>query len=112
MVDVFPPAQQHQIKQQLALSLNAIVVQHLIPQSNGDGRSVAVEVLLATTAVRNHIRNDKLHNLVTEITLGKRAGMISLEDSLVRLVRQGLISVDDARIRSSRPDELESLLRT
>jgi len=112
VVDVFPPAQQHQIKQQLALSLNAIVVQHLIPQSNGDGRSVAVEVLLATTAVRNHIRNDKLHNLVTEITLGKRAGMISLEDSLVRLVRQGLISVDDARIRSSRPDELESLLRT
>ena len=111
IVDVFPPLQQTQIKQQLALSLNAIVCQHLIPRSNGDGRSVAVEVLLATNPVRNHIRNDKLTNLVSEITLGKRLGMISLEDSLVRLVRQGLITVEDARVRSARPDELDSLLR-
>ena len=112
VVDVFPPAQQTQIKQQLALSLNAIVCQHLIPRSSGEGRSVAVEVLLATNPVRNHIRNDKLTNLVSEITLGKRIGMISLEDSLVRLVRQGLISVEDARVRSARPDELDSLLRS
>jgi twitching motility protein PilT len=111
IVDVFPPAQQTQIKQQLALSLNAIVCQHLIPRSNMEGRSVAVEVLLATNPVRNHIRNDKLTNLVSEITLGKRVGMISLEDSLVRLVRQGFISVEDARVRSARPDELDSLLR-
>jgi twitching motility protein PilT len=112
IVDVFPPAQQTQIKHQLTLSLNAIIVQQLIPRSNGPGQSVAVEVLLATHAVRNHIRNDKLQNLISEITLGKRQGMISLEDSLVRLVRQGLITVEDARIRSSRPDELESLLRS
>ncbi|HEV2721826.1 MAG TPA: PilT/PilU family type 4a pilus ATPase [Thermoanaerobaculia bacterium] len=111
VVDVFPPAQQTQIKQQLALSLNAIICQHLIPRSSGEGRSVAVEVLLATNPVRNHIRNDKLTNLVSEITLGKRLGMISLEDSLVRLIRQGYISVEDARVRSSRPDELDSLLR-
>ena len=82
IVDVFPPAQQTQIKQQLALSLNAIVVQHLIPRSDNKGRAVAVEVLLANHAVRNHIRNEKLQNLATEITLGKRQGMISLEDSL------------------------------
>ena len=82
IVDVFPPAQQTQIKQQLALSLNAIVVQHLIPRSDDKGRAVAVEVLLANHAVRNHIRNEKLQNLATEITLGKRQGMISLEDSL------------------------------
>ncbi|MGZ8796995.1 MAG: type IV pilus twitching motility protein PilT [Thermoanaerobaculia bacterium] len=112
IVDVFPPAQQTQIKQQLALALNAIIVQHLIPRSGGNGRSVAVEVLLANTAVRNHIRNDKLQNLATEITLGKRQGMISLEDSLARLVQQGMISVEDARVRASRQDELESLLRT
>jgi len=112
VIDVFPPLQQTQIKHQLAMSLNAIVCQHLIPRSNGEGRSVAVEVLLATHPVRNHIRNDKLANLVSEITLGKRVGMISLEDSLVRLVRQGLISVEDARVRSARPDELDSLLRS
>ncbi|HYI08791.1 MAG TPA: PilT/PilU family type 4a pilus ATPase [Thermoanaerobaculia bacterium] len=111
IVDVFPPAQQTQIKQQLALSLNAIIVQHLIPRSDGKGRTVAVEVLLANYAVRNHIRNDKLQNLATEITLGKRHGMISLEDSLARLVQEGLITVEDARVRSGRPDELDSLLR-
>ncbi|HEV7767884.1 MAG TPA: PilT/PilU family type 4a pilus ATPase [Thermoanaerobaculia bacterium] len=111
IVDVFPPAQQTQIKQQLALSLNAIVVQHLIPRSDNKGRAVAVEVLLANHAVRNHIRNEKLQNLATEITLGKRQGMISLEDSLAALVREGLITVEDARVRSSRPDELDSLLR-
>ncbi len=112
IVDVFPPAQQTQIKQQLALSLNAIVVQQLIPRSDNTGRSVAVEVLLANYAVRNHIRTDKLQNLATEITLGKRQGMISLEDSLARLVQEGVITHEDARVRSARPDELDSLLRT
>jgi twitching motility protein PilT len=112
VVDVFPPGQQTQIRQQLALSLNAIVVQQLVPRSDGTGRAVAVEVLLANHAVRNHIRNEKLQNLITEITVGKRAGMISLEDSLLRLVQQGAITLDDARVRSSRPDELESLMRT
>jgi twitching motility protein PilT len=111
IVDVFPPAQQTQIRQQLALSLNAIIVQHLIPRADNKGRAVAVEVLLANNAVRNHIRNEKLQNLASEITLGKRHGMISLEDSLASLVREGLITVEDARGRSSRPDELESLLR-
>ena len=112
IVDVFPPVQQTQIKQQLALSLNAIVVQHLIPQPDNRGRAVAVEVLLANQAVRNHIRNERLQNLATEITLGKRQGMISLEDSLAKLVHDGAITVEDARVRSSRPDELESLLRS
>jgi twitching motility protein PilT len=111
IVDVFPPAQQTQIKQQLALSLNAIVVQQLIPRTDERGRSVAVEVLLANYAVRNHIRNEKLQQLATEITLGKRQGMISFEDSLARLVMEGAIGVEDARVRSSRVDELDSLLR-
>ena len=111
IIDVFPPAQQTQIRQQLALSLNGIVVQQLMPRSDGKGRCVAVEVLLASHAVRNHIRHEKLQNLISEITLGKRQGMISLEDSLARLVRQGLISVEEARMRSSRLDELESQLK-
>jgi twitching motility protein PilT len=111
IVDVFPPAQQTQIRQQLAMSLNAIVVQHLIPRSDDKGRSVAVEVLLTNQAVRNHIRNEKLQQLPSEITLGKRQGMISLEDSLAALVRDGRITAEDARGRSARLDELESLLR-
>ena len=111
IIDVFPPTQQPQIRQQLAFSLNAIVSQALLPRADGRGRAVAVEVLLNNQAVRNHIRNDKLQNLVSELTLGRRAGMIALEDSLARLVQQGVISLDDARARSSRLDELESLLR-
>ncbi len=111
IVDVFPPQQQMQIRHQLALSLNAIVCQHLIPRSDGNGRAAAVEVLLANHAVRNHIRNEKLQNLVTEITLGKRQGMISLEESLASLVRRGAITHEEARIRAPRPDELESVLR-
>jgi len=111
IVDVFPPGQQTQIRQQLSLSLNAIVVQQLIPASTGDTRAVAVEVLLANAAVRNHIRRDKMENLISEITLGKRQGMISLEDSLAKLVRQGVITAEEAKIRSARPDELESQLR-
>ena len=111
IIDVFPPAQQTQIKQQLALSLNAIVVQHLIPRSRGEGRVVATEVMIATHAVRTHIRNDKVQNLANEITLGRRHGMISLEDSLARLVQEGAITAEDARVRTARPEELESLLR-
>ncbi len=112
IVDVFPSGQQTQIRQQLSLSLNAIVVQQLLPASAGNGRAVAVELLLANPAVRNHIRRDKMENLISEITLGKRQGMISIEDSLARLVRKGVITLDDARIRSARPEELESQLRT
>ena len=111
IVDVFPPQQQTQIRQQLSLCLNAIVVQHLIPRSDDKGRAVAVELLLANNAVRNHIRAEKLQNVANEITLGKRQGMISLEDSLVTLVREGAITAEDARARSARPDELESLMR-
>ena len=111
IVDVFPSAQQSQIKHQLALSLNAIVVQHLVPRADETASVVAVEVMHATYGVRNQIRNDKLQNLSQEITLGKRHGMVTLEESLARLVQEGLISLDDARVRSSRPDELDSLLR-
>jgi twitching motility protein PilT len=111
IVDVFPPDQQTQIRNQLSLALNAIVVQHLIPRKDGRGQVVAVELLLANQAVRNHLRNNKLQNLASEITLGKRAGMISLEDSLSKFVQQGLITVEDARARSTRPDELESVMR-
>jgi len=111
IIDVFPPQQQNQIKQQLALSLNAIVCQQLIPIRDSAARAVAVEVLMASYPVRNHIRNDKLQQLATEITIAKRQGMISLEDSLAQLVRQGQITIEDARIRAPRPDELDSLLR-
>lgn len=112
IVDVFPPQQQGQIRHQLALSLNAIVCQQLVPCRDGSGRVPATEVLLANYPVRNHIRRDTLQNLATEITLGRSQGMISLETSLAALVKAGVIDEDEARIRSAKPDEMESLLRS
>ena len=110
IVDVFPASQQEQIRQQLALSVHAIASQHLLPRADGHGRVPAVELLLATPAVRHHIRSGQLQKLYTEITLGKRIGMIGLEESLAALVREGLVSRDEAEARSGRPEELRSLL--
>ena len=111
IVDVFPPSQQAQIRQQLALSLNAIVAQQLVPRADGRGRIPAIELMLATFAVRHHIRSDKLEKLYNEITLGKRQGMTSFEESLAQLVREGRIDLEEARMRSSHPEELDTRLR-
>lgn len=95
----------------MALSLHAIVSQDLIPRKDGTGRIPAVELMLANDAVRNHIRSERLQQLRSEITLGKRQGMISFEESLAALVRQGLVTLDQARLRAVVPDELDSLTR-
>ena len=112
IVDVFPSEQQPQIRQQLALALTAIVYQQLLPKKSGSGRVVACEVLIATDGVRTHIRNGTLHHLHTEMTLGKRFGMMTLEDSLARLIRADLLNESEAKLHSSHPEELASLLRS
>jgi len=112
IVDVFPAGQQAQIRQQLALALHAIVFQQLLPRADGGGRVPAIEMLMATYPVRHHIRSQSLQKLYTEVTLGKAHGMISFEDSLASLVRSGTVAPEEARMRSARPDELDSLLRS
>jgi twitching motility protein PilT len=111
MIDVFPAEQQGQIRQQLALSLHGIISQQLLPRKSGSGRVAAAEVLIANDAVRHHIRKQKLQNLHSEITLGKRIGMVTMEESLASLVRGGVIDIDEARARANRLDELETMLR-
>lgn len=110
MVDVFPAGQQEQVRQQLALALHAIVCQQLVPRRDGRGRIPALEILLATPAVRHLVRQQQVQKLQHEITLGKRLGMVSLEASLARLVREGRIDLEEARLRVARPEELASLL--
>jgi twitching motility protein PilT len=110
IVDVFPGDQQAQIRHQLSLSLHAILSQQLVPRADRRGRVPAVELLLATHPVRHLIRNDQVQKLYNEITLGKRQGMTSLEESLARLVAAGVIEAEEARIRTPRPQELDSLL--
>ncbi len=111
LVDVFPAEQQGQIRQQLALALSAIVCQQLVPRVDRAGRVPALEVLHATYGVRHHIRQNSMQKLQHEITLGKRSGMFSLEESLARLVLSGVIAREEAEMRATRPEELASLLK-
>ncbi|MCI0443251.1 PilT/PilU family type 4a pilus ATPase [bacterium] len=112
IVDVFPADQQPQIRQQLSMALSAIIYQQLIPKKNGRGRVVACEILVANDAVRHHIRKGALHHLHTEMTLGRKLGMRTLEDSLSQLVRGNLITEDEAQIHASHLDELTSFLKS
>jgi twitching motility protein PilT len=106
IVDVFPGDQQAQIRTQLAAALTGIVYQRLIPRVGG-GMVAAYEVLLATTAARNLIKEGKTHQLRNVLVTGQRDGMITLEQSLNALIRDGVISYESAESRSLYPKELE-----
>jgi len=110
IIDVFPAAQQEQIRHQLALSLRAVVCQQLIPSAEGRGRVPAVELLLATYAVRNHIRRGNIDRLYNELMAGRSRGMQTMEKALTELVQAGAIKAEEAHARSSRPDELTRML--
>ena len=96
VVDVFPPHQQDQIRVQLAESLLCVVAQTLIPTLDGNGRVAAVEVMVATPAVRNMIRENKVHQLPSVIQTGAKDGMQSLDQHLKTLVKQRRISPEEA----------------
>lgn len=109
IIDVFPEAQQQQIRQQLAGSLEAILAQRLIPAVSG-GRVPAVEVLLGTPAVRNLIREGKSHQIDNIIQTSVALGMVTLDASLATWTRAGVVASDVARVYSMRPDEFDRLL--
>ncbi len=110
IVDIFPPEQQTQVRVQLAQGLRAVVVQHLLPRIDGNGRLPAIEVLQATYAVRQLIRGQHPEKLYNEITLGQRQGMKTLEASLAQWVRAGRVDREEALLRANHPQELEILL--
>ncbi len=110
MIDVFPPHQQPQIRSQLANILQAIVSQRLIPAIGG-GRVAAAEILIATSAVRNIIREGKTHQLEAVIQTGAEFGMQSMDRTLVNLVHAGTITYDEARNFAVDLDEVERLMR-
>ena len=110
MVDVFPPHQQPQIRSQLANILMAICSQRLVP-SIGGGRIAAAEILIATPAVRNIIREGKSHQLEAVIQTGAEFGMQSMDKTLVNLIHNGTITYDQARTFAVDPEELDRLMR-
>ncbi len=108
--DVFPNERQNTIRQELSLALCAVVIQTLVPR-HGSGRIPAVEILMVSYGARQHIRKDALQHLHQEITMTRRQGSLTLEDSLARLAKDGHISRADALARAGHPDEMDSLLR-
>lgn len=110
MVDVFPPHQQPQIRTQLSNILMAICSQRLVP-SIGGGRIAAAELLIATPAVRNIIREGKTHQLEAVIQTGAEFGMQSMDKTLVTLIHNGTITYEEARNVAIDIDELDRLMR-
>ena len=110
MVDVFPPHQQPQIRSQLANILMAICSQRLVPAIGG-GRIAASELLIATPAVRNIIREGKSHQLEAVIQTGAEFGMQSMDKTLVGLIQAGTITYDEARNVAVDIEELNRMMR-
>ena len=94
VIDVFPPHQQQQVRVQLASTLQAIVTQQLVPTADGRGRAVAAEVMVATPAIRNLIREAKNHQITTAMQAGGRHGMVTMDQSLADLVRRNKITFE------------------
>ena len=111
IIDVFPPAQQGQIRAQLAIGLQGIVTQTLLPTADGQGRCVAAEVLVPTPGVRNLIREGKTHQIYSLIQTGAAEGMQTMDASLAGLVRAGKITMATAETRSSQPVEMRRLVQ-
>src|SRR5947209_5896120 len=110
IVDSFPPSQQHQVRTQLAIALQGIVTQQLLPTSDGRGRVCACEVLVPTPAVRNLIREGKTHQLYSALQTGGSFGMQTMDAALADLVRRRDITKELAESRSSTPEELRRLM--
>jgi twitching motility protein PilT len=111
IADSFPAERQPTIRQELAMALTAVFTQTLLPTVGGD-RAPAAELLVLSYGARQHIRKNAVQHLHQEIALTRKLGSFSLEESLARLVKQGLVRKGDAQLRANHPEEFEHLLST
>ncbi|OGQ90469.1 MAG: type IV pili twitching motility protein PilT [Deltaproteobacteria bacterium RIFOXYA12_FULL_58_15] len=109
ILDVFPPYQQPQVRAQLSFVLEAVVCQQLIPKQPS-GRALAVEIMIPTPAIRNLIREDKIHQLYSQMQVGRNKGMQTMNSSLAELVVRRVVSTEEAMTKSSDPDELRNMI--
>jgi twitching motility protein PilT len=110
IIDVFPPGQQGQVRAQLAIALQGIMTQMLLPTADGSGRCVAAEVMIPTPAVRNLIREAKSHQIYSVLQTGSAHGMQTMDSSLAQLVRAGKITRALAESRAHSLEELRRLM--
>jgi twitching motility protein PilT len=109
VADAFPLERQNTIRQELAMALAAVLVQTLVPRIGG-GLVPAAELLMVGYGARQHVRKNAVHHLHQEITITRKHGSFTLEESLTELVKQGLIEHKEALARAGHPEELERLL--
>ncbi len=112
VIDVFPAHQQSQVRMQLSFVLEGVVSQTLLPRANSPGRVMAVEVMVPNPAIRNLIREDKVHQIYSQMQIGQeKFGMQTMNQSLAELYLKRLITYEDAMGRSSDQVELEGIIR-
>ncbi len=112
IVDSFPPGQQEQVRLQLSNNLQAILCQQLLPRANQPGRICAMEIMTASPAIRNLIRENKAHQITSMIQTSANLGMQTMDQSLRDLYLRGLITYEIAMERAMNPPELEKMIRT
>jgi twitching motility protein PilT len=112
IIDVFPTSQQAQVRAQLSLVLEGVLSQQLIPTADGRGRAMALEIMVTTPAIRNLIREEKLHQIYSAMQAGHKFGMQTMNQALVELINKRRISREEGLNRSTLPEELEQLLKS
>jgi twitching motility protein PilT len=111
VIDVFPPHQQPQVRTLLSFVLEGVLSQQLLPKANGAGLALALEVLVPNSAIRNLIREDKIHQIYGQMQIGQlKFGMQTMNQSLLSLYERGLITLNDAMGRSPNLEEFRQML--
>ncbi|MCC7000147.1 MAG: type IV pilus twitching motility protein PilT [Deltaproteobacteria bacterium] len=111
IIDVFPPSQQQQIRTQISMTLEGVMCQTLIPKASGHGRVMALEIMIPNAAIRNLIREDKVHQIYSQMQIGQgKFGMQTLNQSLASLYLRKQITLEDTLSRSSEVDELKTII--
>jgi twitching motility protein PilT len=110
IIDVFPPYQQQQIRMQLSITLQGVISQVLIPRANGNGLVCATEIMIGNSAIRNLIREGKTHMMVNIIQSSSNVGMQTLDQSLAKLCREGIIKFEEALARAQDSENLKNLI--
>jgi twitching motility protein PilT len=111
ILDVFPPYQQPQVRAQLSFVLEGVMTQNLLPKAQGAGRVLAIEIMIPNAAIRNLIREDKVHQIYSAMQVGQQKySMQTFNQALAALLQRKLITLDEAMGRSSDPEELRTML--
>lgn len=109
VIDVFPPYQQEQIRFQLSMVLEGVLSQILMPRASGKGRIASIEIMIATDAIRNLVREGKTEQIPTYMQTGRQHDMQTMDMALQELVRTGMVTMEEALLRCTKPDELRRI---